>query len=83
MVRPEGFEPPVSAFGGPRVIQLRYGRTSRARTLGRGSIAWDVFKQIEFVIHESSVEFTNAVRMSEEVRTRISQVVTGAIRDVV
>ena len=25
-VRPEGFEPPVSAFGGPRVIQLRYGR---------------------------------------------------------
>ncbi len=25
-MRPEGFEPPVSAFGGPRVIQLRYGR---------------------------------------------------------
>jgi hypothetical protein len=26
IVRPEGFEPPISAFGGPRVIQLRYGR---------------------------------------------------------
>jgi hypothetical protein len=26
IVRTEGFEPPVSAFGGPRVIQLRYVR---------------------------------------------------------
>ncbi len=28
-VRTEGFEPPVSAFGGPRVIQLRYVREVR------------------------------------------------------
>ncbi len=28
-VRTEGFEPPVSAFGGPRVIQLRYVRALR------------------------------------------------------
>ena len=27
MVRPEGFEPPIPAFGGLCVIQLRYGRT--------------------------------------------------------
>ncbi len=26
LVRPDGFEPPISAFGGLRVIQLRYGR---------------------------------------------------------
>ncbi len=29
-VRSEGFEPPISAFGGPRVIQLRYERVLTA-----------------------------------------------------
>ena len=33
LVRPEGFEPPISAFGGPRVIQLRYGREDAGRLL--------------------------------------------------
>jgi hypothetical protein len=27
--RPEGFEPPIPAFGGLCVIQLRYGRVQR------------------------------------------------------
>src|SRR5580704_13879776 len=34
--RPEGFEPPIPAFGGLCVIQLRYGRTVRRQRAASG-----------------------------------------------
>jgi hypothetical protein len=37
-VRPEGFEPPIPAFGGLCVIQLRYGRTRRINEAHRAVI---------------------------------------------
>ena len=83
MVRPEGFEPPIPAFGGLCVIQLRYGRTRlRARTLRGGSGAGNVLEQVEFVIDEGPIELAHAVGMAEKIRARVGQIVARAIRNV-
>ncbi len=80
-MRPEGFEPPISAFGGPRVIQLRYGRTivsTLLRFLGRdGCRRRHVFEEVELVFYEAAIEFADAVGVTEEIRTGVGQIVAG------
>src|SRR5271156_2579917 len=87
-MRPEGFEPPVSAFGGPRVIQLRYGRTWEPRLLGLLGRDWcrrrgQVLEQVELVVDETPIELPHAIRVSEKVRTRVGEIVAGRVRNVV
>lgn len=38
-----------------------------------------MFEQIEFVIDQPSVKLANAVGVSEEVRARVGEVITGAV----
>jgi len=38
-----------------------------------------VFEEVEFVVDESSVELSHAIRMTEEVRSRVRQVVAGTV----
>ncbi len=85
IVRPEGFEPPISAFGGPRVIQLRYGRKDALlRFFGRQRCRRrQVFEEVEFVVDEAPVEFSHAIGMSEEVRSRVREIVAGRVGNVV
>jgi hypothetical protein len=84
MVRPEGFEPPVPAFGGLCVIQLRYGRTQQlVLALSGWSCARHVLEQIQLVVDQRAVEFPHAVGMPEEVRARVREIVSGAIGNVV
>jgi hypothetical protein len=85
-MRPEGFEPPVSAFGGPRVIQLRYGRLWSAlfRFFGRERCGGGhVLEEVELVVDESPVKLANAVGVAEEIGPRIRQIVARRIRNVV
>ena len=42
-----------------------------------------MLKEVEFVVDESSVKLTHTIRVSEEIGTRISEIVTGAVRYVV
>jgi len=42
-----------------------------------------MFEQIEFVVHESSIKLTHAIGMSEEIRTRVRQIVARTVGNVV
>ena len=42
-----------------------------------------MFKEVEFVVDESSVKLTHAIRVSEEIRARIREIVTGTVGYVV
>ena len=42
----------------------------------------DMFEEIEFVIDQRSVELAHAIRMSEEIRARVREIVPRAIRHV-
>ena len=87
IVRPEGFEPPISAFGGPRVIQLRYGRVGGPellRLLGRSrSSARQVLEEIELVFDQAPIELAHAIRVSEEIGSRVRQIIAGRVGNVV
>jgi hypothetical protein len=61
---------------------LSYGRTRLTLALRRVAGARDVLEQIELVIDQSSVELPHAVRMPEEVRPGVRQIVARTIGDV-
>ncbi len=41
-----------------------------------------MLEQIELVVDEATIEFPNAIRVTEEVRSRVRQIVAGRVRDV-
>jgi hypothetical protein len=41
-----------------------------------------VLEEVEFVVNESSVEFTHAVRVSKKIRARVGQIIAGTVRNV-
>jgi hypothetical protein len=42
-----------------------------------------MFEQVEFMIDQRPVELTHAIRVPEKVRTRIGEIFSGAIGDIV
>ena len=42
-----------------------------------------MFKEVEFVIDESSVKLAHAIRVTEEICTRVSEIVSGTVGYVV
>src|SRR5579862_6322950 len=50
--------------------------------VGRRSGARNVFEEIEFVIHQRPVEFPDAIGMSEEIGSRIREILARTIRHV-
>ena len=86
MVRPEGFEPPIPAFGGLCVIQLRYGRAlplvrtlwSRARSGTR-----HVLEEVQLMVDQRAVKLAYAIGVTEEIRARVRKIVARRIGNVV